>query len=205
DNDGNPMTATALGGGVGGSLSGAYTAGALSPDASSVIFTSTAPIAGNPTGVRAVYRRTLTPGAQQTFRISGVGAAADYRWATANQQRIFFVSDEALEPGDTDGEQDLYMREGTNAPVRISQGEMVGGMPTGNRTTAISVERPEWAISSEASNLTFFVTAARLTQDARAGINSSLYERDLAEGRTRFVASLGTNGHSLTTDRITGP
>jgi hypothetical protein len=192
DNAGAEMLATGLGGAT---LSGAglygLASGAVAADGSSVIFTSTDGLPGdNDGGAADVFMRILTPGAERTIAISdptaggGADAATDasYRWATADHQRVFFVTNESLEPGDTDGEQDVYMRVGSGAPVRISQGETVDGAPTGNLG-----DLPEWVLSSRDGNRTFFVTAERLTQDAPA-TGVKLYERDVAEGRTRFVA-----------------
>lgn len=194
DNTGAVMTATNLGASYNSDLS--LASGSVAADGSSVIFASTDGIAGdNDGGAGDVYMRILTPGAERTIEISdpttggGADAAtgASYRWATPDHQRVFFVTDESLEPGDTDGEQDLYMRVGTGAPVRISQGETVDGAPTGNATTANADERTEWVLSSQDGNRTFFVTGERLTQDAPAN-GIKLYERDVIEGRTRFVA-----------------
>jgi hypothetical protein len=196
DNAGGPMTTTALGDAVGAQASYGLSSGTVAADGSSVIFTSVDGIPGdNDGGATDVYMRILTPGAEQTIAISDptTGGGADaatgarYRWATADHRRVFFVTAESLESGDTDGEKDLYMRVGTGAPVRISQGETVDGAPTGNATAIDEGERPEWVLSSQDGNRTFFVTTERLTQDAPAdGIK--LYERDVAEGRTRLVA-----------------
>jgi hypothetical protein len=82
--------------------------------------------------------------------------------------------------------------------VRISQGETVDGAPTGNATFVDPDERTDWVLSSRDGNRTFFVTAERLTQDAPAN-GIKLYERDVAEARTRFVA-----GPLLITDATTG-
>jgi hypothetical protein len=209
DNSGNPMTATGIGaastsmfmGGVRVFAGNAYTA-----DGSSVIFTSTDGIPGDDDGgAPDVYRRVLTPGHEETYAISDANGSGDpddpagatqqhmateYRWATADQSRVFFVTAEALDPGDTDGERDLYLRDGKGVPVRVSQGELVDGSPTGNGSnspTVLGMSDPEWVLSSEDGNRTFFVSAERLTQDAPSG-GIKLYERDVAEGHTRFVA-----------------
>lgn len=212
DNDGNPMTATALGGST--VIAGAYGndvmfgGNAFAADGSSVIFTSTDGLAGDndvahaspgsSVGFKDLYRRVLTPGHEETYAISDANGAGDddagvdaeYRWATADQSRVFFVTSESLVPGDTDGQQDIYMREGKNAPVWVSQGETVDGAPTGNGSNPpLATGQPdtEWLLSSRDGNRTVFATAERLTQDApAAGIK--LYERDVAEGRTRLVA-----------------
>jgi hypothetical protein len=201
DNDGNSMFATGLGGSVNGGLQ-ALGDNALAADGSSVIFYATGGIPGdNDGGARDVYMRDLTPGAEQTIAISDANGSGDpdapyssdttqpaYRWATADHDRVFFVTYESLEPGDTDTEQDIYLRSGTDAPVRVSQGELVNGSPTGNATNGgFSGQQPDWAMSSQDGNRTYFVTAERLTQDAPAE-GPKLYERDVAEGRTRFVA-----------------
>jgi hypothetical protein len=210
DNAGTPMSATGVGGAYNSSIVGPnvmFAGNAFAPDGSSVIFTSADGVAGDndiahafpwdPVGFKDVYRRVLTPGHEETYAISDANGSGDddagldaaYRWATADQSRVFFVTAEALESGDTDGEQDVYLRDGKNAPVRISQGETVDGAPTGNGSNPpLSGQADtEWVMSSQDGNRTFFVTSERLTQDAPAdGIK--LYERDVAEGRTRLVA-----------------
>jgi hypothetical protein len=197
DNAGAEMTATNLGAAEGALPSLGLASGSVAADGAAVIFSSADGIPGdNDGGATDIYRRILTPGAEQTIEISDATTGGDadaannaqYRWATANHQRVFFVTGESLEPGDTDGEQDVYMRVGTGAPVRISQGESVDGAPTGNGSNPDNDgDRTEWVLSSQDGNRTFFVTPERLTQDAPVdGIK--LYERDVAEGRTRFVA-----------------
>jgi hypothetical protein len=153
----------------------------------------------------------LTPGAQETILISDANGSGDadgafdaaYRWATDDHKRVFFVTAESLEPGDTDDLQDLYVRVGEAAPVRVSQGEVVDGSPTGNApydpNTSIQAEA-EWSMSSQDGNRTFFVTPERLTQDAPAGDGVKLYERDVVEGRTRFVAGPLAAGDVFTLD-----
>jgi hypothetical protein len=198
DNDGNFMTAIGLGG-ESGAVRVSLTDNTLAADGSSVIFSSVDGIPGdNDGGGKDVYMRVLTPGAEKTIAISdatdngdpdapsGPETEPQYRWATADHHRVFFVTLESLEPGDTDPEQDVYMRVGTAAPVRISQGEVVDGSPTGNGATPPS-SKIDWVMSSQDGNRTYFVTPERLTQDAPSS-GYKLYERDVAEGRTRFVA-----------------
>jgi hypothetical protein len=201
DNDGAPMTTTSLGGSSSFVIfDGVFKNNALAGDGSSVIFGSVDGLPGdNDGGFQDLYRRVLTPGAEKTILISDANgggdtdAAADatYRWATADHQRVFFVTTESLEPGDTDDVQDLYMRVGESAPVRVSQGEVVDGSPTGNAPfdpdSGYRADA-EWVMSSQDGNRTFFTTIERLTQDAPVGDGVKLYERDVAEGRTRFVA-----------------
>jgi hypothetical protein len=201
DNDGAPMTTTTLGGSSTPSFfDGVLKNNALSGDGSSVIFGSVDGLPGdNDGGFNDLYRRVLTPGAQETILISDANGSGDadggfdaaYRWATADHQRVFFVTKEPLEAGDTDDVQDLYVRAGTSAPVRVSQGELVDGSLTGNATgDPNNFTKPDahWVMSSQDGNRTFFATIERLTQDAPAGDDFKLYERDVAEGRTRFVA-----------------
>jgi hypothetical protein len=199
DDNGTPMVASGIGASVGGGKI-PFAANALAADGSSVIFMSTSGIPGdNDGGARDVYMRVLTPGAEKTIAISDATDNGDpdvslgslelqpeYRWATPDHDRVFFVSRDSLEPGDTDTEQDVYMRAGTDVPVRISQGELVDGAPTGNASNP-SDSTIDWAVSSQDGNRTYFVTPERLTQDAPAS-GHKLYERDVAEGRTRFVA-----------------
>ncbi|HEX5923880.1 MAG TPA: hypothetical protein VFY45_08610 [Baekduia sp.] len=196
DNLGAPMTTTGLGGS--GSLSDLVLRdNAVAEDGSSVIFSSVDPIPGDDDGgFQDVYRRVLTPGAQETILISDANGSGDadgavdaaYRWATADHQRVFFVTSESLEASDTDGEQDVYVRVGKGTPFRVSQGEVVDGSPSGNGSNPDTVaDRTEWVMSSQDGTRTFFTTAERLTQDAPAD-GVKLYERDETEGRTRFVA-----------------
>ncbi len=211
DNDGAPMTATTLGGSSSTPFfDGLLKNNALAGDGSSVIFGSADGIPGdNDGGYNDLYRRILTPGHEETYAISDANGSGDadgafdaaYRWATTDHQRVFFVTKEQLEPGDTDDVQDLYMRDGKSAPVRVSQGELVDGSPTGNAPNdPNNFAKPdaEWSMSSQDGNRTFFTTIERLTQDAPAGDGVKLYERDVAEGRTRFVAGpLASNDVNL--------
>jgi hypothetical protein len=200
DNNDNPMADSHLGGTTSAVGEYALGANALAADGSSVIFSSVDGIPGdNDGGAKDVFMRVLTPGAEKTIAISdasdngdpddpvlGVGSEPEYRWATPDHDRVFFVTHESLEPGDTDDERDVYMRIGTAAPVRVSQGEVVDGSPTGNGATPPS-SKIDWVMSSQDGNRTYFVTPERLTQDAPSS-GYKLYERDVAEGRTRFVA-----------------
>jgi hypothetical protein len=195
DETGSPIHTATLGGGDDAFMTAGFMENTLSADGSSVIFSTTHAFSGdNDGGRRDVVRRVMTPGAEQTIVISDAtpgtapdGAAdADYRWATADHSRIVFVTAEALDPADTDGQQDLYVRDGSAAPIRVSQGEIVDGAPTGNAVITNDNNRPEWVASSPDGNRVYFTTSERLTQDAPNG--RSIYERDLAEGRTRFVA-----------------
>lgn len=201
DNDGNPMTATTLGDSASfAQFDGVLKNNALAGDGSSVIFGSRVGLAGDDDGgSQDLYRRVLTPGAQKTILISDANGSGDadgaadaaYRWATADHRRVFFLTAESLEAGDTDDVLDLYVRVGEAAPVRVSQGEAVDGSPTGNAPfDPDSGYRAdvEWVMSSQDGNRTFFTTIERLTQDAPVGDGMKLYERDVAEGRTRFVA-----------------
>jgi hypothetical protein len=199
DNDGNPMVASGPGGAA-GTAKVPFAANALAANGSSVIFMSSSGIPGdNDGGAKDVFMRILTPGAEKTIAISDAtdngdpdapagdaSSEPEYRWATPDHDRVFFVSRESLEPGDTDTEQDVYMRAGTDAPVRISQGEVVDGSPTGNASNPEG-STIDWAMSSQDGNRTYFVSPERLTQDAPAD-GPKLYERDVAEGRTRLVA-----------------
>jgi hypothetical protein len=196
DNDGTSMSALGLGG-ESGAVRVSLTDNTLAADGSSVIFSSVDGIPGdNDGGAKDVYMRVLTPGAEKTIVISDATddnapdpanpVEPEYRWATPDHHRVFFVTSESLEPGDTDTEQDVYIRSGTAAPVRVSQGEVVDGSPTGNASNPPS-SRIDWAMSSQDGNRTYFVSPERLTQGAPAS-GYKLYERDVAEGRTRFVA-----------------
>jgi hypothetical protein len=204
DNNDNPMADSHLGGTTSAVGEYALGANALAADGSSVIFSSVDGIPGdNDGGAKDVFMRVLTPGAEKTIAISdasdngdpddpvlGVGSEPEYRWATPDHDRVFFVTHESLEPGDTDDERDVYMRIGTAAPVRVSQGEVVDGSPTGNGSTGNAGNpniKIDWVMSSQDGNRTYFVTPERLTQDAPSS-GYKLYERDVAEGRTRFVA-----------------
>ncbi len=193
DGTGAPIPTEALGDSRGGINGPVYATNALSADGSSVIFTTSYALTGDNDGTAVdVVRRIVTPGREQTIVVSDANGSGDpdaaagaaYRWATADHARIFFVTTEGLEPGDIDGRRDLYVRDGSSVPVRVSRGELVDGAPSGNGT--VNSADVEWVFSTPDGNRTYFFTRERLTQDAPA--DGGLYERDLVEGRTRFVA-----------------
>jgi hypothetical protein len=196
DDQGDPMPASALGSSW-NSNDALLSTGALSADGSSVIFSSPSDADGGADGgADDLYRRILTPGAEQTILLSDANdagdpdaaSAASYRWSSADHERVLWLTREALRAADTDDALDLYLRTGSQAPVLVTAGEPVDGTPTGN-LGGLSGDA-EWVASSADGDRVLFVSHERLTQDAPAGeARFSLYERDVAEGRTRLVAA----------------
>jgi hypothetical protein len=197
DGNGDPVSA-ALGGAQNFTTEPLHE-NAYAEDGSSVIFTTSTDLVNgdnDPVTGADVYMRILSPGPPRTVLISDntdnadpdAGVNAEYRWATADHDRVVWRSAEAYAgTGDTDNAQDLFVRLGEGPIIRVTQGETVDGSPTGN--AAAPVGDAEFVGASEDGDRIYFVSRERLTQQAPADTSVyKLYERDLSENVTRFVA-----------------
>jgi len=110
-----------------------------SPDGSRVVFSSLFPLVTSdtdsctgppPFGCVDVYERS---GGVTTLLSTGPAGGngdfhVEYRGASTDLTKVFFVSSESLVPGDTDGQQDIYQRSG-GVTTLISTGPAGGNSP----------------------------------------------------------------------------
>ena len=101
-----------------------------SADGSRAFFTSNEQLAATDNDTSRDVYLYLSEGATTTHisvgAINGNGAFnVDFRGASADGSRVFFLSSEQLAAGDTDTSTDIYMREGATT-AHVSQGEING-------------------------------------------------------------------------------
>ena len=160
-----------------------------SPDGSQVIFSSLAPLVPAdtdscglqpPAGCLDVYERSggvttlLSPGGDDHYVF--------WRATSSDGSKVFFVTDNPLVPGDTDGQDDIYQRSG-GVTTLVSTG------PTGGNNPAYAAE---WGGLSADSSRVFFNTDEALVSsdtDDCGGVGcTDVYERT---GGTTTLISTG--------------
>ena len=166
-----------------------------SPDGSRVIFSSIAPLVPAdtdscglepPAGCLDVYERSggvttlLSPGGDDHYVF--------WRATSSDGSKVFFVTDNPLVPGDTDGQDDIYQRSG-GVTTLVSTG------PTGGNNPAYAVE---WGGLSADSSRVFFNTDEALVSsdtDDCGGVGcTDVYER--TAGTTTLISTGPRNANA---------
>ena len=169
-------------GSAGGNASLSASFAGASADASRVFFTTNEPMEPTDTDSSAdIYERTGSTTTRISTGASGGNGAfgAFFAGASADGSRVFFITDESLEPGDTDTSADLYERTGSTT-TRITT-----GTSGGNGAFA-----PAFRAASTDGSRVFFTTDEQLEPgDTDSQVDA--YERS---GSTTTLLSTGPNG-----------
>jgi TolB protein len=165
-------------------------ASAVSADGRYVAFVSDAPnlVAGDTNGALDVFLRDLRRGVTSRMSVSSGGRQANHGGAgqpsiSADGRYVAFgASASNLVPGDTNGQEDVFVRDvrrGTTTRVSVGPGGRQANGPSGPGRTSLSADGRAVVFTSEASNL--------LVKDLSGG--GDCYLHDL---RTRITRRIST-------------
>jgi hypothetical protein len=192
-----PENGNALGAppGANGSYGGVYQA--ISEDGSKIFFTAT-PSGGVPT----LYARVdgtetvaiSNPSPSECTTCNAALSEGRYQGASANGEKVFFITEQQLLNSDTDSGNDLYEYDFTNPGghelVQISGGGL-GDLTPGSGADVQGVV----AVSEDGSHI-YFVAGGVLTSlpnglgQTATNAADNLYAYDTDNGETKFVATL---------------